>query len=299
VHPAHALLAHGAIITLLVVTPNPLHDELQHDPLVRLPLVSVVPLPATPSDYRLSETPGRTIPLVPSIIIRLLFLNYDETNTARVVSRCRAYHASAPRFHRFQVFVLSLRQSGYTGDIVLFTNMTADPIRDRNRGGAADDPRIVAFLNENKVQWHDASKLDKELASGMHPKLLRYHLYAQHAARPEYQNSLILLVDFRDVVFQADPFHGVELHGEWLRFYEEIYPPSIKSSVYTYECEWLPRLTMPPLSLLACTVSHKDKDVDCVLYCVESNRDQKPHSTLSRSVLHNEPFCQSSRVVYV
>jgi hypothetical protein len=179
------------------------------------------------------------------------------------------------------VFVLSLRQSGYTGDIVLFTNMTADPIRDRNRGGAADDPRIVAFLNENKVQWHDASKLDKELASGMHPKLLRYHLYAQHAARPEYHNSLILLVDFRDVVFQADPFHGVELRGEWLRFYEEIYPPSIKSSVYTYECKWLPRLTMAPLSLSACTASRQVKTKNAA-YCLalKVTATKKPHSTL-------------------
>jgi hypothetical protein len=51
----------------------------------------------------------------------------------------------------------------------------------------------------------------------------------------EYARSLVLLIDFRDVAFQADPFAHVQLRGEWLRFYEELFPPTLKQSHYTYE----------------------------------------------------------------
>lgn len=33
---------------------------------------------------------------------------------------------------------------------------------------------------------------------------------------------------------QADPFAGVSLTGEWLRFYEEVFPPNMQDSYYTY-----------------------------------------------------------------
>ena len=65
----------------------------------------------------------------------------------------------------------------------MFTNMTADAVKDKKRGGRADDPRIIPFLEANGVEWHDAANLDKDL-TWMHPKLRRYHLYAKHAARP-------------------------------------------------------------------------------------------------------------------
>lgn len=60
-------------------------------------------------------------------------------------------------------------------------------------------------------------------------------LLRAYYTRAEYASSLILLIDFRDVVFQADPFAFIHLRGEWLRFYEEIFPPTMRQSHYTYE----------------------------------------------------------------
>jgi len=138
-------------------------------------------------------------------------------------------------YHRFEVFVRSLRGTGYSGDILLFTNFTAEPERDRRRGGRADDPRIPVLLSEHNVTFVDVGTTKTAAPSWVHAKLARYLLYAKFAAKSAYAEGLVLVLDFRDVVFQADPFANVRLRGEWLRFYEELFPPTIRQSRWTFE----------------------------------------------------------------
>lgn len=126
---------------------------------------------------------------------------------------------------RHRRFVLSLRQSGYTGDVTIFLDAAS------HRNGT-----LLAFLAEHRVKAVAAASVPVKEDGFVEsrPKLLRYRLYEAEASRPEYADGLILLIDFRDVVFQADPFAGVALRGEWLRFYEEVYPPSMEDSYYTF-----------------------------------------------------------------
>eukprot|EP00040_Diaphanoeca_grandis_P036100 m.228980 g.228980 ORF g.228980 m.228980 type:complete len:426 (+) comp33550_c0_seq1:347-1624(+) len=127
---------------------------------------------------------------------------------------------------RHRIFVLSLRDSGYADDIVLFVDHQSFV-----------DETLSRFLREHNVIVRDVSEFNPPDAfMQRHPKLLRYHLYAVEASNAKYADGLVLMIDFRDVVFQGDPFASVVLRGgEWLRFYAEVFPPNMQESYYTYE----------------------------------------------------------------
>ena len=87
----------------------------------------------------------------------------------------------------YQIFVRSLRQSGYTGDV----SILAPPNRTL--------PECVTFLESQRVALHITTDYDSKRHNSQ-----RFWIYATLCSAPKYRYCLA--TDFRDVFFQADPF---------------------------------------------------------------------------------------------
>jgi len=125
----------------------------------------------------------------------------------RICVHLRACAATAAARHAAR-FVGSLRKVGFTGDIVLATN-------------AKLDARLKEFLVEQRVICYPLfvkckSKLQCAIEQWFTPiegtlpmAIIRHYLYlswVQHYG----PSSLISVLDFRDTVFQSDPFLFLE-----------------------------------------------------------------------------------------
>jgi hypothetical protein len=134
-------------------------------------------------------------------------------------------NACSKPLHDFKLYIGTLRRF-YTEDIVLAVESST----------LALDPEIKSFLTEHKVVVYElssylCSKETKNIFCGSSDErvpasVFRYFFYEKWAAL--YQpSSLILLTDFRDVVFQANPF--TYRLSDWypdhqLAVFQEFYP---------------------------------------------------------------------------
>lgn len=140
---------------------------------------------------------------------------------------------------RYRRFVLSLKESGFQGDLVIGVD-----------GHTFQNDTIMSFLREHKVIVRDVSH-DEAVPAHLRTtgttststdhgnrhwgKMIRYYAYMGWSQLSRYRGRKILLVDFRDVFFQSDPFAAISFTAnEWLRFYEEFYPPNLLESKFTY-----------------------------------------------------------------
>jgi hypothetical protein len=87
----------------------------------------------------------------------------------------------------YRVFVLSLLHTGYRGDI----KVLAPPNRTRPEAEAFLRAHGVELVTTRPSAWHNSD---------------RFAAYAELCSAPEYDRCLV--ADFRDVFFQADPFHA-------------------------------------------------------------------------------------------
>ena len=91
----------------------------------------------------------------------------------------------------YRVFILSLRKSGYGGDVALI----APPNRTRPECAAfLADQRVTLVASQNHSARHNAD---------------RFLMYAELCARDRYRYCLA--ADFRDVIFQQNPFGAAVL----------------------------------------------------------------------------------------
>lgn len=97
---------------------------------------------------------------------------------------------SGYEFDQISPFVISLRKTGFAGDICFF----ASGLSDRTRH----------YLNLLDVQVMNLPQEEQFL--GMAVSITRFFLYQAFLARSDADYEGIMLTDVRDVIFQRDPF---------------------------------------------------------------------------------------------
>jgi hypothetical protein len=136
-------------------------------------------------------------------------------------------------FNQVRPFAVSLRRTGYAGDVVFFWNHVDRPSRAALRDSGI---RLIHFLNlrGNYFSEEKRRRLD-EFAARYHrvrrpfyrwgwfyflcAAKQRYRLYLQFLRRHGKRYRRVLLTDVRDVYFQRPPFEGDPGHD--LVFFEE------------------------------------------------------------------------------
>jgi hypothetical protein len=123
------------------------------------------------------------------------------------------------RFSAIAPFFFSLKESGYTGDLVAFVTMTdGDTITEMERHGIITipfrfHPRVVRrtwwFGHLWRLLYKSNLPQDKKekLAHMVFPLFYRRHLlYLEYLRRHRQKYNRVFITDCRDVFFQANPF---------------------------------------------------------------------------------------------
>jgi hypothetical protein len=138
-------------------------------------------------------------------------------------------------FEQLEPFILSLRQTGYSGEVVFFYHAIDGRSLDALR---AFGVRLLPFRNLrssargawrkrldrlsrrfHRAKWPFYSNTSHFLLS---PVRQRYFLYHRFLRREGWRYERVLLADTRDLVFQSDPFVGGP--AEELVFFAESFP---------------------------------------------------------------------------
>ena len=113
---------------------------------------------------------------------------------------------------KVRLFVKSLRATGYDGDIVMFIDAASFSLmrylRSRN-------VKFIAVFHNRLSNLHFFSKSKKHEPA--HSR--RIHFCAAYVEKHFEQYDQIMTSDVRDVVFQSNPFDGLE--GDGVQFYLE------------------------------------------------------------------------------
>lgn len=145
-------------------------------------------------------------------------------------------------FEQLRPFVVSLRNSGYRGDVVLFhqrvdratlAQLNAHGIQTvayRTLPGIFPHGRLrraaaLAMRAYHTVKWPFYRHLYHLF---LHSVRVRFRLYQRYLAQHGQRYRHVLLTDTRDVLFQADPFSDLP-KGDIL-FFEESFPIALSST---------------------------------------------------------------------
>lgn len=120
-------------------------------------------------------------------------------------------------------FVYSLRETGYNGGIVIGVKQNMLHSREFMAFCEAENVQAVSVDNVRGVPSSVANI----------PATARFWWYKKWSNERAYR--LVLAIDYRDTFFQSDPFKSIVVGNEWLRFYEEVFPPGIKDSFWTHK----------------------------------------------------------------
>lgn len=136
-------------------------------------------------------------------------------------------------FQQLRTFVLSLRQSGFKGDICLIhkdlsvdtlyelrkLNVVLVPMQYRGSGALNSWSRFWKFIKPVMTVLGDSSP-GRFLMRSLTPlQTSRFYLYRDFLRRNQNSYRNVLLTDVRDVIFQSDPFG--KFAASTVRCYEE------------------------------------------------------------------------------
>ena len=109
-------------------------------------------------------------------------------------------------FYEIEPFLVTLRQSGYSGHLVLFAGpgISARTKRRIGRAGA----EVVDFVDRFPFLPSPHPENVTALPQPIHICNLRYFLYHDYLLKRGRDFRNVLISDVRDVMFQGDPFEG-------------------------------------------------------------------------------------------
>jgi hypothetical protein len=107
-------------------------------------------------------------------------------------------------FHQIKFFFISLKQSGFTGDICMFTgaNLTPRTIRLMKKYGA----KTIPFSGLSSLPADNLAGQQFNFPQPINYFNFRHYLYYDFLQRNKDVYDYVLLTDVRDVYFQRDPF---------------------------------------------------------------------------------------------
>ena len=268
----------GGYMPLHNVSTNPVECEECHCPAVKTP---------PPSS---SSSPSLAVELPPyfqSIKAKPLFGASHSPSKNAVFALAMRYDADV-----FTQFVQSARNWGYKGDIVLGVS---DYVETRSGRGARvadliEKHNVVAYAvktscsggavpNCKLLEWFD-DEAAYEKAKPRPLQMLRYELYLSWALQYS-SSSLLLNIDFRDTIFQGDPFAVVPKPPPFdIAFFSEYYPNK-KIAFCPFNGGWIRSCfgTVPPFpapsSLLSLLYFHRCSLLSGVVGCVRAGEGRR------------------------
>lgn len=144
--------------------------------------------------------------------------------------------ANGYRFNDIKPFIISLRNTGYNGDIVLFAETTHPSIKQ-----IASKYKIICVEYNNTYPFlftinKNDPMLPETSSKNFHLFSYRHIIYYQYLNKHIKQYSHIMLTDVRDVVFQQNPF--LEISNQGLNCFLEASEEKIKND-HAHNAAWV------------------------------------------------------------